>query len=319
MITLSPPAVWLKLITPGTSSIAPSLRLSPKAAVRRVGADDADHRHRRRQLPQRRRQHPPQLQLAAAEVLRKRRVAEHDAAPIRLIVEQPSRHPGPAADDRAGACLVRERAQSFRRLRVDREVGVAGDCHHVAVRSATEVRTLHLDGSVCIDAPAQDVWAALARLEDIQLWSEAVVRARWNGAITRSVGAERTCDLVGGVTIKERWLEWDEGHSFSYEGASRTTRCRLFRRERKPGGVRPCAMGKRSPARPTKYRSAHPARPSLRTLRVSASSPEEALTSPWSCRPAPAGGRLAAESGARVGTDAGDQRMWPWQEGLFDD
>src|SRR5438093_6684598 len=52
---------------------------------------------------------------------------------------------------------------------------------------------------------------------------------------------------------------------------------------------------------------------------VSGSSPSEGLTSPWSCRPAPAGVRLAAESGARVGTDAGDQRMWPWQEGLFDD
>jgi hypothetical protein len=77
---------------------------------------------------------------------------------------------------------------------------------------------ISLRGSVCIDAPAHEVWAALAKLEDIQLWSEAVVRARCSGAITEGVGAERTCDLVGGITIKERWLEWDEGHSFTYEG-----------------------------------------------------------------------------------------------------
>jgi hypothetical protein len=58
----------------------------------------------------------------------------------------------------------------------------------------------------------------LARLEDIRLWSEAVLDARCEGASSRGVGAERTCDLRGGVTITERWLAWDEGHSFVYEG-----------------------------------------------------------------------------------------------------
>jgi hypothetical protein len=58
----------------------------------------------------------------------------------------------------------------------------------------------------------------LARLEDIQLWSEAVLDARCEGALSHGVGAERTCDLRGGVTIRERWLAWDEGRSFTYEG-----------------------------------------------------------------------------------------------------
>jgi Polyketide cyclase / dehydrase and lipid transport len=71
-----------------------------------------------------------------------------------------------------------------------------------------------LSGSVCIGAPAQDVWAHLARLEDIRLWSGAVLDARCEGALSRGIGAERTCDLRGGVTIKERWLAWNEGHSF---------------------------------------------------------------------------------------------------------
>jgi Polyketide cyclase / dehydrase and lipid transport len=78
---------------------------------------------------------------------------------------------------------------------------------------------ISLSGSVCIEAPAHEVWAGLARLEDIQLWSEAVVDARCDGALSQGVGAERTCDLVGGITIKERWLTWEEGRSFSYEGA----------------------------------------------------------------------------------------------------
>jgi Polyketide cyclase / dehydrase and lipid transport len=63
------------------------------------------------------------------------------------------------------------------------------------------------------------VWSALARLEDIQLWSEAVVRARCDGKVRRGAGAERTCDLRGGITITERWVAWDDGHSFTYEGS----------------------------------------------------------------------------------------------------
>jgi hypothetical protein len=77
---------------------------------------------------------------------------------------------------------------------------------------------IRLAGSVCIEAPAGEVWARLARLEDIQLWSEAVVAARCGGEISGGVGAERTCDLRGGVTIKERWLAWEEGRAFTYEG-----------------------------------------------------------------------------------------------------
>jgi hypothetical protein len=77
---------------------------------------------------------------------------------------------------------------------------------------------IRLEATACIDAPAAVVWAALARIEDIKLWSEAVRDSRCEGTITRGVGAERTCDLAGGVTIVERWLAWDEGRSFTYEG-----------------------------------------------------------------------------------------------------
>ena len=72
--------------------------------------------------------------------------------------------------------------------------------------------------SVCIDAPALRVWEHLARLEDLRLWSEDVVDARCEGA-SAGVGAERTCDLRGGITTHERWVAWDEGRSFSYEGS----------------------------------------------------------------------------------------------------
>jgi hypothetical protein len=75
-----------------------------------------------------------------------------------------------------------------------------------------------LRSSVCIDASAAEVWDRLARLEDIWLWSEAIVDARCTQGLERGVGAERTCQLTGGIAIQERWLTWDEGRSFTYEG-----------------------------------------------------------------------------------------------------
>jgi hypothetical protein len=77
---------------------------------------------------------------------------------------------------------------------------------------------ISLEASVCIEAPTSEVWAGLARLEDIRLWSETVLDARCEGPTTQGIGAERTCDLKGGIQITERWLAWDEGHSFTYEG-----------------------------------------------------------------------------------------------------
>src|SRR5690242_20156963 len=75
-----------------------------------------------------------------------------------------------------------------------------------------------LFASVCIEAPAEAVWAQLAKLENIQLWSEAVVHARSTGTVSQGVGAERVCELVGNRTITEHWVAWDEGRSFTYEG-----------------------------------------------------------------------------------------------------
>ncbi len=77
---------------------------------------------------------------------------------------------------------------------------------------------LALRSSVCIDAPLKKVWARLARLEDIRLWSEAIAEARCAEGRRHGVGAERTCRLRGDIVIRERWVAWDEGRSFTYDG-----------------------------------------------------------------------------------------------------
>jgi hypothetical protein len=76
----------------------------------------------------------------------------------------------------------------------------------------------NLASTVCIDAPAAAVWDHLARIEDIALWSRGIVSARTVPGHERGVGAERICRLVGGITLTERWLAWNDGASFSYEG-----------------------------------------------------------------------------------------------------
>ena len=78
--------------------------------------------------------------------------------------------------------------------------------------------TVDLTATVCIDASAAAVWSWLARIEDIPLWSRGIISARSVPGRERGPGAERVCELVGGITLSERWLSWDEGVSFTYEG-----------------------------------------------------------------------------------------------------
>jgi hypothetical protein len=94
---------------------------------------------------------------------------------------------------------------------------------------------LRLSATVCIDAPAGTVWRALARLEDLVLWSEPVISARCEPGRSGGVGAERICQLKGGITLTERWSAWEEGHAFSYEG----TGIPLVRRARNTWTVHP--------------------------------------------------------------------------------
>ena len=82
----------------------------------------------------------------------------------------------------------------------------------------TITEVFDLTATVCIEAPAATVWNYLVRIEDIPLWSRGIVSARSVTGRERGVGAERVCQLVGGITLTERWLAWNDGVSFTYEG-----------------------------------------------------------------------------------------------------
>lgn len=76
---------------------------------------------------------------------------------------------------------------------------------------------IKLTNTACIDAPIEKVLAVLADLERVPSWVEPIKRAHCDGGKSSGVGASRTCDLAGGISIKERWTAWDEGKSFEYE------------------------------------------------------------------------------------------------------
>jgi len=71
--------------------------------------------------------------------------------------------------------------------------------------------------TACIEAPKEDVWNILSDVSNVDLWVEPIVSASCEGDIERGVGAVRICKLKGNMIVKERWISWDEGYSFSYQ------------------------------------------------------------------------------------------------------
>jgi len=76
---------------------------------------------------------------------------------------------------------------------------------------------IKLKNEACIDAPAEKVWSVLADLEAVGNWVEPIVSAHCDSEVSNGVGTSRVCKLSNGLSIKERWIAWDEGSSFEYE------------------------------------------------------------------------------------------------------
>jgi len=79
---------------------------------------------------------------------------------------------------------------------------------------------MHIEHTVEINAPIDQVWSKISNLADIQNWTKAVKESHFHTEKTRGIGAGRTCDVPGFGTLVENVLEWDEGKSFrlSLEG-----------------------------------------------------------------------------------------------------
>ncbi len=73
-----------------------------------------------------------------------------------------------------------------------------------------------ITNTACVEAPAHVVWAHLARLDAVHLWTDVIHRSYMADDLVCGVGAERVCELAGRRTLHERVIVWEEGRSFTY-------------------------------------------------------------------------------------------------------
>ncbi len=77
---------------------------------------------------------------------------------------------------------------------------------------------LKIINTACIYASTDKVWSALSELENVSLWAEPILEAFCTSENQSGVGVTRICKLKGGMTIREKWIEWEEGKQFTYIG-----------------------------------------------------------------------------------------------------
>jgi hypothetical protein len=71
--------------------------------------------------------------------------------------------------------------------------------------------------SVCIEAPIEKAWAALADISNVDRWTESILSASCNSTNNSKIGTVRTCQLKGNMQITENFIEWHEADSYTYE------------------------------------------------------------------------------------------------------
>jgi hypothetical protein len=77
---------------------------------------------------------------------------------------------------------------------------------------------LKMKSYACIEASPKTTWKVLSDLENLSMWSEPVISSKYIGDIKQGVGAQRICHLSNNVTITEKWTDWVEGETYTYEG-----------------------------------------------------------------------------------------------------
>jgi carbon monoxide dehydrogenase subunit G len=75
---------------------------------------------------------------------------------------------------------------------------------------------LQINATTEIDAPANEVWRKIAKLDEVQHYVESVTKSYYSSEQTEGVGAERTCEVQGFGTLQEKIVQWDEGESLTY-------------------------------------------------------------------------------------------------------
>lgn len=76
---------------------------------------------------------------------------------------------------------------------------------------------MKLKMSVCIEASKEKVWETLSDVTNINLWVDPILSSQYESNKTRGVGTVRVCNLKGNIAVKEEFIAWQEGESYTYQ------------------------------------------------------------------------------------------------------
>ncbi|MDE3090959.1 MAG: SRPBCC family protein [Chloroflexota bacterium] len=68
-----------------------------------------------------------------------------------------------------------------------------------------------------ISASADEVWQVLADFGGVERWAPTVLQSHCSTEVHRGLGAKRILTTSTGETTEEVIVEWNEGHSFTFE------------------------------------------------------------------------------------------------------
>lgn len=75
---------------------------------------------------------------------------------------------------------------------------------------------MQITRTIDINAPVNDVWKALAKLDNVQNFVDSVTKSYYSSEQKEGVGAERTCEVKGFGTLVEEIIEWKDGETLTY-------------------------------------------------------------------------------------------------------
>ena len=65
-------------------------------------------------------------------------------------------------------------------------------------------------------ATPEKVWESLVSDESLAAWGPMITKVTWTSPRPFGVGTTREVTAPGGSTMRERYFQWDEGHSHSF-------------------------------------------------------------------------------------------------------
>ncbi len=70
---------------------------------------------------------------------------------------------------------------------------------------------------VLINAPREQVWQVIADFGGVERWAPTVVKSRCATEVKGGLGAKRILTTTRGNVTEEVIVEWNEGHSFTFD------------------------------------------------------------------------------------------------------